>query len=156
MLALWLLADALEWINRGGKHGMSIAGAFAVKAMDAVCHAEHLREIDWLVAYSKSKNNAELTDALQKQHSEYEKVTRQEKSDQAKQLNKHRHAITNHAKEIVRAEWAKSPSQFPSAEKAGIYFADWLESQDIVKSIEPRTVTGLIRAYAKQEGIKLR
>lgn len=156
VLALWLLADALEWTNNGGKHGIAIAAGYAVKAMDAVCYAEHLREIRWLVAYCKAKSDGELTEALRKQHTEFHRVARQEKSERANELNKRRHATTNHAKDVVTAEWAKSPSQFPSAEKAGIYFADWLESQDIVKSIEPRTVTGWIRAHAKQQGIKLR
>ncbi len=156
VLALWLLADALEWINRGGKHGMSIAAGYAVKAMDSVCYAEHLSEIRWLMTYQKVKNDGERTEALHKQHSEYQSLALREKSERAKELNKRRHAITNHAKNVVTAEWVKSPSQFPSAEKAGIYFSDWLESQGIVKSIEPRTVTGWIRVYAKQQGIKLR
>ena len=156
VLALWLLADAVEWFKRGGESSLSIAGEFAVKAMDAVCYAEHLREIEWLVAYGKTKSDVELTEALRKQHSEYHRVTLQEKSERAKELNKRRHAITNHAKEVATAEWEKSPSRFPSAEKAGIHFAERLESQGIVKSIEPRTVTGWIRAHAKQKGIKLR
>jgi hypothetical protein len=156
VLALWLLADALEWINCGDKHGMSIAAGYAVKAMDSVCYAEHLHEIRWLVAYQKAKSDGERTEALRKQHSEYQDLALWEKSERAKELNKRRHATTNHAKDVVSAEWAKSPSKFPSAEKAGIYFADWLKSQGIVKSIEPRTVTGWIRAYAKQQGIKLR
>lgn len=156
VLALWLLADAVEWFKRGGEYSLSIAGEFAVKAMDAVCYAEHLREIQWFASFRKAKSDVELTEALRKQHSEYHRVTLQDKSERAKELNKLRHATTNHAKEVVTAEWAKSPSQFPSAEKAGAYFSEWLESQAIVKSIEPRTVTGWIRAYAKKNGIRLR
>ena len=54
----------------------------------------HLPEIGWLVAYRKATSHVELTGALRKQHSEYQKATLQEmeKSERAKQLNKHRHA----------------------------------------------------------------
>jgi hypothetical protein len=156
VLALWLVADAIEWSKFGVKHGIALAGASAIKAMDAVCHAEHLRHIEWLVTYRKSISDAELAVALRKQSSEYQKAAGQERSDRAKQLNVRRHAKTNRAKEVVCTEWEKSPSQFPSAEKAGIHFAEWLASQKIVDSIEPRTVTGWIRAHAKQREIKFR
>jgi len=156
VLALWLSADALEWTNRGGKHGMSIAAGYAVKAMDAVCYAEHLREIEWYATYLKKQNGAELTDALRRQHEDHKKATKQARSERSKELNKFRHAATHHAKELVTAEWAKNTSQFASAEKAGNHFADWLESKDIVKSIEPRTVTGWIRDCAKELGVKFR
>ena len=104
----------------------------AVKSMDAVCYAEHLHEIEWHVAYLKNQNGAELSDALRRQHSEYEKSTKQQKSERAKELNRCRHAKTTHAKEVVTVEWGKNPSQFSSAEKAGNYYADWLEQQGIL------------------------
>lgn len=156
VLSLWLLADSIEWSEKGGKYGMSIAAEFAIKSMDAVCYAEHLREIEWHVAYLKKQNGAELSAALRRQHSEYEKSTKQGKSERAKELNRCRHAKTTHAKEVVIAEWAKNPSQFSSAEKAGNHYADWLVLKRIVKSIEPRTVIGWIRGHAKEIGVKFR
>lgn len=156
VLSLWLLADSIERSKEGGKHSMSIAAEFAIKSMDAVCYAEHLRETEWYVSYLKKKNGAELTEALRRQHSDYVKSTIQAKSERAKELNKLRHAKTTHARTLLTAEWAKNPSQFSSAEKAGNYYADWLESQGIVKSIEPRTVISWIRAHAKQIGVKFR
>jgi hypothetical protein len=156
VLSLWLLADAIEWSKKGGKYSLCIAGEFAIKSMDAVCYGEHLLEIDFHADYLKKQYGAEQTGALRKQHAEYEKSTKQAKSERAKDLNRLRHAPTNHAKKVVTAEWGKNPSQFASAEKAGKYFADWLEDQGIVKSIEPRTVTGWIRDYAKEFGVKLR
>jgi hypothetical protein len=156
VLALWLLADAVEWSKRGGNYGHLIAGAYAVKAMDAVCYAEQLREIRWLAAYYKKNSDVELTEALRKQYSEFRRSMNQEKKERAKELNKHRHAARNRAKELVTTEWTKSPSRFPSAEKAGIHFSEWLGSQGVEKSYEPRTVTGWIRDHAKKKGIKLR
>ena len=156
VLSLWLLADSIAWSKRGGILSLSIAGEFAIKSMDAVCHAEHLLEIEFHAAYLKKQHGAELTGALRRQHTEYEKSTKQAKSERSKEMNKHRHAATNRAKDVVAAEWEKNPSQFASGEKAGKHYADWLEAQGIVKSIEPRTVTGWIRDYAKEIGVKLR
>lgn len=156
VLSLWLLVDAIEWSKTGGKYSMSIAAGFAVKSMDAVCYAEQLREIEWNASYLRKKSGAELTDALSRQYSDYEKSRMQAKSERATELNKLRHAATTHAKERVTAEWAKNPSQFSSAEKAGNHYANWLKLQGVIKSIEPRTVTGWIRAYAKEIGVRFR
>lgn len=156
VLALWLLADAIEWADSRGRNHLPIAARYAVKAMDAVCYAEHLREIEWYKTYLKKQSGAELTDALRRQHEDHQKAAKQARSERAKELNKFRHAPKNHAKEVVTAEWAKNTSQFASADKAGNHYADWLESMGIVKSIEPRTVTGWIRDRAKELGVKFR
>jgi hypothetical protein len=72
----------------------------------------------------------------------------------SKQGNKERHAKRDKAKALVLQEWQKDVSRFPSAEKAGSHFADWLEAQGY--SYEPRTVVTWIREHAKAKGIKLR
>lgn len=164
VLSLWLLADALRFLN---KTGLSIAGDYAIKAMDAVCYAEHLREAEWLVSFANKKSKSALAEALRQQKSEQQKWIqhcenerkarlRDKNSMLGKTLNLARHKKNHKAKAIVIAEWAKDTSAFPSAEKAGRHFADWLVTENIVKTIEPRTVTGWIRDYAKQKGVKLR
>lgn len=154
VLSLWLLADAMERMDDKSKYGLSIAGEFAIKAMDAVCYAEHLREAEWIESYIKKMANAELTEALTKQKSEWQEIVLKEKSEKSKKLNQIRHEKNYAAKNMVIDEWKKEPSAFPSAEKAGLHFADWLETKGI--KYEPRTVTTWIRDYAKKIGLRLR
>ncbi|MEQ1741073.1 MAG: hypothetical protein ABL869_01005 [Candidatus Nitrotoga sp.] len=177
VLSLWLLADAMERMVDKSKYGLSIAGEYAIKAMDAVCYAEHLRETDWIESYIKKKANAELTEALQKQRIEQqewirycEKIRKErvltQKSKRAKELNALRHQDTNKAKNLVIGEWNKNRNQFPSGEQAGLHYADWLETQGVFhkhsrenNSYEwytPRTVTKWIRDYAKEIGFLFR
>ena len=165
VLSLWLLADAIECADRKFIYSLSIAGEYAIKAMDAVCYAERLREEDLLESYIKKMANAELIQALRKQKAEQQKWVQdcsdlskereiKEKKDKSKNLNDKRHEKTYAAKSLVINEWEKEPSAFSSAEKAGLHFADWLEEKGI--KYEPRTVTNWIRAHAKQIGIVFR
>lgn len=177
VLSLWLLADALSWLSN--KHcsvrvfyqlpddsktidiqkypihfSVSIGGEFALKAMDAVCHAEHLCEIE-------KRNQAYLVELAQKQSdfqielARQQEEDRQRKSERAMHLNKLRHKKRDEAKARVLDEWLKDKNKFNSAEKAGLYFADWLPNQGYEK-FEPRTVTKWIRDEAKQKGICFR
>ena len=80
----WLLSDSLQWINNQSKHSLSIASAYAIKAMDAVCYAEHLKQAEWLVSYAKSTAGKEFAAALRKQKTEqFEKLrsVQQENND---------------------------------------------------------------------------
>ena len=177
VLSLWLLADAMERMDDKSKYGLSIAGEYAIKAMDAVCYAEHLREADWIESYIKKKANAELSEALRNQTANhkawmrsYENVKNEriimQKSKRAKELNALRHQETNKAKNLVIGEWNKNRSQFSSGEQAGLHYADWLETQGVFhkhskenNSYEwytPRTVTKWIRDYAKEIGFLFR
>lgn len=159
VLSLWLVSDSLNRIQKGDKHSLSIAGGFAVKAMDAVCHAEHLREVEWLnglIARNLDKMTVNQEELRSNWESEWKEHEREKRTKRAKQMNVARHAPTNHAKKEVIAEWVKNPSQFSSAEKAGIYYADWLVSHGIIKSIEPRCVANWIRAHAKVIGVRFR
>lgn len=165
VLSLWLLSDTLSWLNRKGKYTISIAGETALKAMDAVCYAEHLHESAWLTSYLKKNGEAKLEEALRKQKSEQQEWIRycmnmkkererKKRTEQSKKMNSARHRKTNEAKHKVIEEWANDKSRFPSAEKAGLYLADWLEKQGL--KYEPRTVTQWIRKHAKETGVKLR
>ena len=69
-------------------------------------------------------------------------------------LNAKRHEQRHRARALVCAEWERAPSDFPSAEKAGYHFSQWIAGQG--HPYEPRTVTSWIREHAKQLGIRFR
>lgn len=186
VLSLWLLADALHWINHlpsdaikffhqevhigvneaFGKDlapvpirinekeiNFSLAGECAMKAMDSVCYAEKLYRIGLLESMHAGALSRMHSDYLNKE-AERQQNEHHKRSMVAEQLKLARHRKTYEAKEKVITEWKKNPSNFPSAEKAGLHFADWLIPQGF--KYEPRTVIGWIRAHAKQVGIKFR
>lgn len=149
VLSLWMLADALAWADRGQAQ-LAIAGEYALKAMDAVCYAEHLREAEILESFVAKQGEGKLVEALKMQKAE----TQKQKSDLSRQLNLLRHRKTNEAKAMAIEEFMKDRYRFPSAEKAGIYLADWLRDQR--RSYEPRTVSNWIRAHAKSINFRFR
>lgn len=69
-------------------------------------------------------------------------------------LNKKRHEQRHRARALVCAEWERAPNAFPSAERAGNHFSQWIAGQG--HPYEPRTVTSWIREHAKQLGIRFR
>lgn len=149
VLSLWMLSDSLRFLN-GTASSLSIAGEYALKAMDAVCHAEYLRETEWLSSFAEKVGDAKMAEALRAQREE----AHEQKSIVAKQLNIARHQKTNEAKAMVIQEFMKDPYRFPSAEKAGNHLADWLQDQG--RSYEPRTVIGWVRAHAKTINLRFR
>ncbi|MEA1081979.1 hypothetical protein [Marinobacter qingdaonensis] len=105
-------------------------------------------DYDWVThwfekidAYNRTKRNIELRDECQKRR-------------KSQSMNSGRHAKRNEAVQLVTQDWSKRKSEFRSAEKAGVYYADWLEARG--HEYEPRTITNWIRKYAKDNGIKLR
>jgi len=172
VLSLWLLADALKFLNKT-EVGLSIAGGYAIKAMDSVCYGEHLREDDKTVsmlgaAFERSleSQKTELEAAAGRSASEaaataaaqaielMKKEAAEIRTSLARELNKKKHAKRNQARALVCGEWDKNRSDFPSAEKAGGHYADWLELHGF--KYEPRTVTNWIRDHAKKIGIRIR
>lgn len=155
VLSLWQVADALETLTTNrSKHSTAIAADYAIKAIDAVCHAEHLREVEFSVHYAKTTKEKEIVEVFRRQQVELQQQIKQERSANAKALNVHRHTHNHAAKHLVLEEWEKDPSAFFSTEKAGLHFADWLETKGF--QLQPRTVTSWIRSHAKQKGIRLR
>lgn len=183
VLSLWLLADAIGWLDHrasesgkrfnsflehllklpdgmedelakagismnitGTEINLSLAGECTLKAMDAACYAEHLHEVAKLEAMYKLK--------LAKNNDDHLKNEAKRRSMVAEKLNIARHRKTSEAKAKAIEEWEKDKSKFISAEKYGLYLADWLEKQGF--QYEPRTVIGWIRAHAKQIGVRLR
>lgn len=171
VLALWKVADVMEGLQDRQKHysdamrnfelasnqfieaitgsrdfiihfKVSRAANSAIQAMDAVCYAEHLfalKQFDEKQAHS-------LTNQKEQE--------RKQRSASAIKLNIARHQKTNAAKARVLQEWEKQPDKFQSVEKAGSFYSDWLQKQDV--TFEPRTVALWIRSHAKRNGIRLR
>ena len=175
VLALRLLASCIVWTKAlHGATNLSIAGACALEAMDAVCFAEQAREVEWLNQFHQkqlreatSSHGARLTEIKEKVRSDF--IAEQIEYEQAKQttrserMNAARHKSTKDARELVCKDWGKAISDFPSAEKAGIHYADWLEKKSIGYQLkgkqafyQPRAVTTWIRQYAKEKSIKFR
>lgn len=132
-----------EKILTGEEQNLSFSGESAIKAMDAVCYAEHLflleKEVDNLHEARKKENQIE---------------EKKRRLDISSKLNIARHQVRNKALALATTEWGKASSKFSSAEKAGLHFSGWLNQQGF--NYEPRTVTGWIRAYAKKIGVKFR
>ncbi len=89
VLSLWLLAESLTWLKHNGAASVrfSLAGEYALKAMDAVCNAEHLREV------------ARLEDSHLQKEVEKQDVERKQRVMKAEKLNIARHKKDNEAKE---------------------------------------------------------
>jgi hypothetical protein len=118
------------------------AAESAIQAMEAVAYAEHLftmKRVEEKQAHSVTKKKEQ---------------ERSQRSMSAIKLNIARHQKTNATKARVLEVWEKQPDQFLSAEKAGRHYSDWLQEKGL--TFEPRTVTGWIRAHAKQLGIRFR
>ena len=168
VLALWLLADAIYWIEKSSdKFGPSIFGEYAIKAMDAVCHAEHVREVEWLeqwhrkglleVSSKEQGRREELADSIRRDMAaELAAHEQSKRSARSERLNAARHAKRNHAKDLVCAEWAKNPSKYKSFEKAGADLADWVVDRQLLKNAEPRTVAEWLREYGRGINFKYR
>lgn len=183
-MALWFIADAIERLEyrydlnthqfvkrencRLEEFDYSRIGEYVIKAMEAVCYGERLQDIERVKGRFEERIDR-LQKALESQQTKTEMTEQairdevaakllqedaQRKSEHAKKLSRLRHRDRDDARQAVLIAWEQNPTAFPSAEKAGNHFADWLQRQG--KSFEPRTVTGWIRSYAKDKGIKFR
>lgn len=183
-MALWFIAESIErleyrydlathqFVKRENRKldefDYSRIGEYVIKAMEAVCHGERLQDfervkdrfeerIDRLQkALESQQTKTEMTEQAIRDEvaAKLQQEDAQRKSEHAKKLSRLRHRDRDHARQAVLIAWEQNPAAFPSAEKAGNHFADWLQSQG--KSFEPRTVTGWIRSHAKDKGIKFR
>lgn len=75
-------------------------------------------------------------------------------AERKKGLSDSRHAESRLEKEMVIKKWEVNKSEFSSAEKAGVFYSDWLSNQG--REVAPRTVSKWIRDHAKTIGVKLR
>lgn len=132
--------EAMTRILSGKATGHEAIALFRT-ALEMMEHFHSANHEDWL---------------KEKAISAYAATEAQKLINKSRELNALRHRANRAAKELVCAEWEKNTSAFASAEKAGAHFADWLIDGRVMESIEPRTVAGWIRAYAKKKGIRLR
>lgn len=181
-MALWQVGDAIEEIDYKYDYKNSVhvkrteeerknintkrVGEYLLRAMESVCYAEHLQDVDRLT--KKFEERIERLKAAQKTaYEQAEQAIRTETTEQlreeesrrrverAKELSRLRHGPRDAAKEEVLTDWVASRDAFPSAEKAGNHYVEWLVKRGHAK-YEPRTVTSWIRAYAKENNIRLR
>lgn len=143
VLALWLLSDALHHINKPNAN-LSLAGMYALKAMDAVCYSEKLYEN----AVLKDLHAQSMSESAKNLLEEWERKKHEQQSEQAKQMNIKRHEETYKARALAIGEWQNKFSPKLSSEKAGLQLSDWLEEHHKL-FYEPRTITGWIRAHKK-------
>ena len=176
VLSMWLLVDTLRYLNFNFVKNIDIivantkrdnkeykdfytrlcqlerniysknienAANCAIEAIDAVCYAEHLFLLEKELTKVKEINKIELQVKEKKRRSMV-----------SEKLNIARHQKRNEAMFSVADEWIKEPYKFLSADKAGIYFSEWLRKKGI--EFEPRTIAGWIRACAKKNNISFR
>jgi len=98
----------------------------------------------WL---EKLKNYAEAERAIEARQEYFHRKKSQ-------MMNSQRHARRNKAVNLVTTDWIKRKTDFRSAEKAGQHYAEWLIEKGY--EFEPRTITGWILKYAKENGIVFR
>ena len=103
---------------------------------------------DWVTRWFDRLDNYERTKRTIARRQEYLK------RQKSQTMNSKRHAKRNEAVQLVTNDWKERKNEFRSAEKAGKYYADWLESKGF--EYEPRTVTNWIRKCAKDNDIRLR
>lgn len=136
-----------------------------IDAMEAVCYAERLREIE-----RTQERYEQQIEKIQSSHKlitiedqarirgearrELEAEAKAARVAQAKERGKLAHRESYEAKKFVLEMWEKNPTQFRSAEKAGAYYVDVLDGRGIER--EHRTVVGWIRTRAKELGIRFR
>jgi len=177
VLALGLLSSTLSWLNqidgpsdksfdsiedyltsfgierKPVKFSVSMAGEHAIKAMEAVCHAEHLREVEELKQihfFELTKNQNDYQNELAR----LQEAERRRNAEKVARLNELKKKKRDDAKDKVIKEWLKDTSRFPSADQAGSYFSDWLANINI--TFVPRTVANWIREEAKKRNIRFR
>ncbi|MEA1052318.1 hypothetical protein U5801_21285 [Lamprobacter modestohalophilus] len=180
-MALWFVADAIEglhyrwdfsngWINARRvpreqtpleANDMAKVGSHLIKAMEAVCYAEQVYEADQLkqrfdaqLQRVRETHAAEQERVIEQVREEFEAEERQRRSEQGRELSRLRHSKRDAARQLVLDHWQADPSAHASAERAGIFYADWLAT--LGHQFQPRTVVNWIRAYAKAQGIRLR
>lgn len=139
-------------------------GQLLMKGTEAVGYGERFQEEKIIVEHYKREieqlrsqpatATAQDTDALTER---IEALFRQEQAQKATEraiaMNKQRHKKDHDAKALVLAEWESKSTRYGKADPASVLLASWLLQQDPEFDYTPRTISGWIRAYAKEKGI---
>lgn len=180
-MALWYLGDyvkilnyeldltAREFVKRPNKEytnsDVSRMGSIVVQAMDAVSHAEKMRDtlrteekyedrIKKIQAKQQVFTPADMQkirEEIQKEINDEEKAQRKNWSDASNEV---RHQPNRNIKKMVLDLFDENPRQYSSAEKAADYYLEVLQKQNITRS--HRTVADWIRERAREKGIRFR
>jgi chemotaxis protein histidine kinase CheA len=136
----------------------------AIEAMEAVVMAENIRETSRLESrYKRLLDEAkEHASAAQRKHID-EEIQAAIEDFKNRQKEEHRnngrlaHKGLESHKVLVLEDWEKDPSAHRSADRAAVFYIDWLkEVHGVEKDYQPRTVSKWIREYARTKGIRLR
>lgn len=144
VLSLCLLADAVEWTKRKASHSLPIANGYAIQAMNAVCYAEHLKEIDWIISYGKQRGENSLKEALIKQRTEYQIREQQFGSVRGKI------AVSHRMDQQLKPQWEAHCKNAVKSGKAIAQLDDLFQiegcSTDFKKHVDART----LKRWAKE------
>ena len=182
VLALWLIGDFVQDYEHKydfGQHkyvprernsldayDTAKAAKHLIDAMESVCYAEKLRDIERLELKFQEKiekiqsgkavkiNKADLDGIKEELRQQIQAESKERKREQSIKSNDARHKSNREIKKWVQEQFAQDPNRFMSAEKAARHFVDVLASQGTVR--EQRTVATWIREYAKANHIRFR
>lgn len=162
-MALWLVIDCIDWLNRkqkqlklsdrGLRRGkrsivsaekvhMSLAGEAAIKAMDAVAYAEHLRALE-KIGLKQDELKKELQQHKQSIETLAEAKAAQRRTAAARDAAAKRHVEHAMFKEYTIQYFEEHESEFKSAEDAATAIAGK------VVNVKHRTVANWIREHKK-------
>jgi len=171
-MALWKVADAVDRVtysydfktNTYSKkdrkkleaHDYTRAAASAIEAMEAICHAESLRDIERReklfseqIQAAEKHTSAKVLKANEAKWKSLQEQEAKQKTDHAKKMAELSKANRNKSMAATLAHWDQDASlQKLSIAKAGIKLSAWLATQDLY-FFEPRTVSRWISAHKK-------
>ena len=132
--------------------------------MEAVVIAENKRETDRLESrYRKllDEAKAHASAALRKHIDEQVQAAiedfKERQKEEARNNGRLAHKDLESHKALVLEDWEKDPSAHRSADRAAVFYVDWLkEVHGVQKDYQPRTVSKWIREHARVKGIRLR
>lgn len=182
VLALWLIGDFVQDYenkydfaqrkyvprerNSLDSYDTAKAAKHLIDAMEAVCYAEKLRDIERLELKYQEKiekiqagkavkiNKKDLEGIKEELRKQIQTETMERRREQSIKNNDIRHQSNRQIKKLVQDQFAQDPRRFNSAEKAARHFVDVLENQGVIR--EQRTVATWIREAAKAHGIRFR
>lgn len=137
-------------------HDYTIAAGNVVEAMEAICHAESLRDIERLerrfeeqLKTTEKHTSAKVLKANEAKWKALQEQEAKQKTDHAKKMAELSKANRNKSMAAALAHWDQDASmQKLSIAKAGIKLSAWLATQDLY-FFEPRTVSQWISAHKK-------
>lgn len=171
-MALWKVADAIDRVTYSydfksktytkkdrkklESHDYTRAAASAIEAMEAICRAESLRDIerrekrfDEQLQAAETHTSAKVLKANEAKWKLLQEQEVKQKTDHAKKMAELSKANRNKSMAATLAHWDQDASlQKLSIAKAGIKLSAWLATQDLY-FFEPRTVSQWISGHKK-------